>query len=277
MIPIFNIFGKDISAYMIMGAIGALAALYFGYKQAKKSGLDEINMTAMFCLCGIGILLGGHLMYGITMYDKLILVLKNIDMIDSFQKFTTAVKIVFGGSVFYGGLIGVLIIGFVFCKKQKLDMGAYFDVGAAAIPLFHFFGRLGCFLGGCCYGIPCDFGVTFHYSPVESCNGVRRFPVQLVEAFLNLCLFFFLTYCIRRGFFKRRLLGLYCLIYPCYRYILEFYRDDDDRGTVGILSTSQFISLVFIIVTIFVLIYINRQSNACTQACTDKKKGGRGG
>ena len=265
MVPVINVFGREISIYMLMGALGGLAMMFFGYKEAKKVGLDQFKMLAMFGYSAIGIILGGHLMYGVTMFDKLVYIVKHPELIDSFQSFVSAVTVVFGGSVYYGGLIGVLIVALIYCKARKLPLGEYFDVGAAAIPLFHFFGRLGCFFSGCCYGVPSEFGVIYHYSPVDACNGVRRFPVQLIEAILNLLLFFFLLYCIKRGFFKRRLMGLYCLIYPVYRFVLEYYRDDEYRGFLGDLSTSQFISLLFIAVTILILLYLNREKKPAAQ------------
>ena len=259
MVPIFHIWGRDISIYMIMAAIGALAMMYFGYKQAIKMKLDEIQMITMFALSAIGIILGGHLMYGITMFDKLVFFVQHLETIDSFQAFVNAANIVFGGSVYYGGLICVLLVAILFCKKRKLDTGAYFDVGAVAIPLFHFFGRLGCFFGGCCYGIPSSFGVIYKYSLVPECNGVRRFPVQLIEAILNLALFFVLLYCLNRGYFKHRLMAMYCLIYPVYRFILEYFRDDEYRGFLGRFSTSQVISILFIVVTVVILFVLNHK------------------
>ena len=256
MIPVFNVFGKEISIYLIMGLVGVFAMMGFGLRTAKKAGINELQMLSLFCWSFIGIIAGGHIMYGITQADKISLLIKNFDRIHSFRQFADCMVIIFGGSVYYGGLIGVIIIGYLFCKARKLETGRYFDIGAMSIALFHFFGRIGCFLGGCCYGVEWEHGITYRYSPVEACNDVPRFPVQLVEAVLNLILFFSLYYCFTRGKFKKNLMALYCLIYPIYRFILEYYRDDEYRGFLGALSTSQFISLLFIIVTL-TIVFIN--------------------
>ena len=258
MIPVFSIFGKEISIYLIMGLIGVFSMMGFGLRAAKKDGLDGLQMLSLFCFSFIGIIGGGHLMYGITQADKIINLIKSFDRIESFKQFADCMVVIFGGSVYYGGLIGVLIIGFIFCKVRKLDTGSYFDIGAMSVALFHFFGRIGCFLGGCCYGIEWQYGVTYHYSPVAECNGVPRFPVQLLEALLNLILFFGLCYCHKRGFFKRNLMAVYCVTYPVYRFVLEYYRADEYRGFLGVLSTSQIISLFFIAVTLTVVIIKNR-------------------
>ncbi|MBQ6265158.1 MAG: prolipoprotein diacylglyceryl transferase [Clostridia bacterium] len=260
MIPVFNLFGKDISIYLIMGLVGVFAMLPFGMRTTKKDGLDENQMLAMFCYSFIGIIAGGHLMFGITQFDKIAALLRNFNQIGSFKQFVAVLTVIFGGSVYYGGLTGVLIIGYLFCKARKLETGRYFDIGAMSICLFHFFGRIGCFLGGCCYGIEWKYGFIYHHSPVEACNGVPRFPVQLVEAVLNLLLFFFLFYCFGNRLFRKKLMGLYCLIYPVYRFVLEYYRADEYRGFLGALSTSQIISLIYIVVTIIILLFLDRQN-----------------
>ena len=66
------------------------------------------------------------------------------------------------------------------------------DVAALASPLFHIFGRLGCFLSGCCFGVESSVGFVYHHCLIEEANGVSRFPVQLVEAFANLFIFLLL-------------------------------------------------------------------------------------
>ena len=122
------------------------------------------------------------------------------------------------------------------------------------IPLFHFFGRLGCFTAGCCYGVEWEHGIVYEHSILESANHVARFPVQLVEAVLNLMLFFLLFYLYKRGKATHKILLLYLLIYPVYRFILEFFRGDTYRGFVGFMSTSQFISVILFTISAVVLI-----------------------
>ena len=113
-------------------------------------------------------------------------------------------------------------------------------------PLFHTFGRIGCFLGGCCYGIPCDFGFVYTQNPIAMANGVRRFPVQLLEALFCFFLFLLLFSLFRRGRCKNRLLALYLGIYSVGRFFLEYLRGDDYRGFLWGLSTSQLISILLL-------------------------------
>ena len=91
------------------------------------------------------------------------------------------------------------------------------------VPLFHCFGRIGCFMAGCCYGIPTEgpLGITFTHSIVAP-NGVSLLPIQLIEAGANVITFIILLV------FKKKLkrplqnFGLYLLIYSIERFILNF-------------------------------------------------------
>ena len=239
---------------MICARAGILIVLLFTYKRAKKRGLDEIEMLFMMLFSFGGVLIFSHILYAVTVWDKVWALLTHLDKITCFDDFTYAMGLIFGGSVFYGGLIGAIFVFYVYTKVKKLSFGDYSDIGAMAIPLFHFFGRIGCFLSGCCYGVEWEHGLTYEHSIVASANGVPRFPVQLVEAGLNLLLFFVLFYLYKKGKAHRRILALYLLIYPVYRFILEYFRGDSYRGFLFGLSTSQLISIILFIISAAYLI-----------------------
>ena len=108
-----------------------------------------------------------------------------------------------------------------------------------SVPLFHAFGRIGCFLVGCCYGVESSIGFTFHNSIIESANNVNRFPVQIVEALFNLILFFCLYNFFKHKKFKGYLLNIYFIFYPVFRFIIEFFRADSYRGFLGVLRYKE--------------------------------------
>ncbi len=112
-------------------------------------------------------------------------------------------------------------------------------------PLIHAFGRIGCFCVGCCYGSEADgshLSVTFIDSPVAP-NGIPLYPVQLVEAGVEIGLFLILALFAAKKMSGNKLLALYCLLYGMVRFWVEFYRGDEYRGVWLGLSTSQHISL----------------------------------
>ena len=247
MLPDLVIGQKVISAYMIMALIGVFVTMFYLMHLARKYGLDDMRVLVMVLLGFTGALVGSHMLGGLLNYDAMIYFFGNLGHISSFQDFLDKATLVFGNSVFYGGLIGALIVGFIYLKRTEWNIRPYMDIAALAVPLFHGFGRIGCFLSGCCYGVPWACGVTYHYSQAPGANDVARFPVQLVEAVLNFGLFFFLRWLFTRKKASGKLMYLYLIVYPIYRFLLEFLRDDSYRGFFLGLSTSQLISLILLV------------------------------
>ncbi len=246
MLPNIVIMDKEFPVYALAALIGFFALVLTVYKLAKKQGLDEIVMLNTVLFGGIGILVGSHLLYGITNFKLLCRVISDVGKED-FSTVVDGLAFVFGGAVFYGGLIGAIFMGFLYLKRKNVAVADYTDIATVGIPIFHFFGRIGCFLGGCCYGVESSMGFVYHYSPVEEANGVRRFPVQLTEAAINLLLFVLLIWLLKKKKAKGLLLNVYLFLYPVCRFILEYFRGDDYRGFIFKLSTSQFISVLLII------------------------------
>ena len=186
MYPIITIFGKDFSMYAIMAIIGMLIAGIVFCKRIRKSGYDDNDAILFLLALSGGILLGGSLLYAITNLHLLKHLLQVKNIADAFSVLST----MFGGSVFYGGLLGACGAGLLFIKLKKLPLQVYTDNCALFAPLFHGFARIGCFLGGCCYGVESSFGFCATGNTVTNIGTVCRFPVQLLESFLNFSLHF---------------------------------------------------------------------------------------
>lgn len=256
MIGSFDFFGREISSYMLCAFAGIMVTGVFAFIKAKKKNLNEVMMTFMLMFSVIGVLIGGHLLFAVTNLDKLWLFGK----VRSFGDFIAVVSVIFGGQVFYGGLFGGIGAALLFAKITRLeDFSGYTDIMAAGVPLFHFFGRIGCFLGGCCYGIESDFGFTTHNALISSANGVNRFPVQLFEAGFCLLITAFILRLSRCEKLKGKLFHIYLFTYAIGRFVLEFFRGDSYRGFLLGLSTSQIISVV-IIISVTIYFFVARKS-----------------
>lgn len=245
MFPGFYLFGRFISSYVLMALIGVFTAGPFAMVAYKKRTGDSYNMLIVMLFSAIGIFFGGSLLYGITNIQYWHLLTEA----ESFEQFAKYLYMIFGGSVFYGGLLGGMGVAAIVIKCRKLSFADVTDCAAPAAPLFHCFGRIGCFLGGCCYGVESDFGFVYEHSLVEQANGVRRFPVQLVEATCLLIIFIVLWQLLKRNKLKGKLFATYLLIYAPTRFVLEFFRGDDYRGFLLGLSTSQLISIAIAVCT----------------------------
>ncbi len=146
-----------------------------------------------------------------------------------------------GGLVWYGGFIGGCVTAALFVQKRQLSFLNLADQLAPFVALGHAIGRLGCFANGCCYGRPTEawYGVYFPGHP----HAVV--PTQLMET-VGLCAIFFVLFRYQRaGWMVRRglLTGSYLLLYAILRFVIEFYRGDQDIFWTS-FTLQQFISLI---------------------------------
>ena len=229
--------------------IGFFVAVCIARKLAPEFKISKVDITYGSIYGVIGVLIGSKLLYFITKIPNIVM---NINIYLKLLKMSpaNAISYAFGGLVFYGGLIGAFFGVYLYCKKYKVSFGGFLDVYAPLIPFVHGFGRIGCFLSGCCYGIEYHgFGcVYFPYNElIPQLSQVPRVPVQLIEAGLNFFMFVILLFLLRRK--KTRpgqLMGIYILYYAVCRYFLEMLRGDILRGKIGMFSTSQIISIILI-------------------------------
>ncbi len=259
MLPEINLFGLNIGTYGICTAVGLILMFVVAFILGRRYKIlfEDILFGEITAL--VGAFLGAHILYGITNADKIYNSLTEFfSKQQDISRLWDIVNYYIGGMVFYGGLFGGLLFGVIYCKKRKINLENYSDCFAPAIPLFHCFGRIGCFLSGCCYGIESEFGFTATHSTVMTCNYVNRFPVQLLESGVNLIIFFVMLLLFQKGILRGRLIYVYLLTYGVARFIIEFFRDDTYRGIYFGLSTSQWISIVVVIVSIIILIKKNK-------------------
>lgn len=218
-----------IHGYGLMIAIGLLAGLFIGEARAKRRGMNGDEIYYLTCLCAITGFLCAKILFCIVEWRNFI------------RDPLSVLKM--SGFVVYGGIIGGLLAGYLWCRARKLVFLDYFDVVLPSVAVVQGFGRIGCFLAGCCYGRETDsvFGITFtdsHFAP----NHVKLIPTQLISS-AGMFVIAGLLFWYARKPRKRGTVGcLYLILYSVGRFCVEFFRNDY-RGEVGILSTSQFIAI----------------------------------
>lgn len=256
MLPIVEFLGREIGTYSICMIVGLLVSAFLAYHLGKRDGFSLEEIVFVVLWIALGIVLGGHLLYGITHYDVLVHMFSNFSKLGFKQIWSTLVA-VFGGMVFYGGFIGAIFTLKIYTRKFKEPKKtAIMDIYAVCVPLFHCFGRIGCFLGGCCYGVESKLGFTVTDNQiVPDVNGVRRLPVALIEAYFNLLLFALLLKIFKSERFKGRMLYLYMFFYSIIRFNIEFYRGDEIRGIWFGYSTSQWISIVLFAISFLYFVF----------------------
>lgn len=165
------------------------------------------------------------------------------------------------GIVFYGGLIGGIFGALLGCKIAGCKLSTLESVVIPFIPLGHAIGRIGCIMAGCCHGMEYTGPLAIYYP--NSVTGLSPeqgyFPVQGLEALLNVGVCLFLIWYERR---KRRpmdLLFAYLGLYAVERFVLEYFRGDSIRGIYFGLSTSQWISVGLLAAAVVHFLFLRRR------------------
>ena len=228
----------------------------FNYFLRPFAKSNYYTAIVFLLILGVGVVIGGHILFGITNINKFYLLGKA----SSFGEFMKTLWALFSGTVFYGGLIGACIAGLIFMKLVKVPRDVYLDGCAFFAPLFHGFARIGCFFAGCCYGVESNFGFICANNKYVDLGNVRRFPVQLLESIENFLIVGLIAILMKKKKLKGRLFYLYLLIYSVCRFINEFLRGDEIRGFVLGMSTSQFISIFIFAISVILLVITTQKS-----------------
>lgn len=238
MFPVLlEIGGQKIYSYGFFIAVGYIAALLTGRYLAKHRGLDPGPFMDLAFLAIVSGVIGARLFFVIT------------SLPDYLARPGELFNFWSGGLVFYGGFILATVACLAFGYWKKMPIWLSTDIVVTSVALAHAFGRIGCFAAGCCHGSTCPYpwgmvNLSSFVSP--ALKDVPLHPVQLYESFALFMLSGLLIYLVRR---KKLPDGQPALIYLCgyaaIRFVMEFFRGDDERGFVlgGWLSTSQAIGL----------------------------------
>ncbi|MCL2484840.1 MAG: prolipoprotein diacylglyceryl transferase [Endomicrobia bacterium] len=253
MYPILFSFGKvTVYTYGFFIAVGFIAAIsYVSHilKQTKSGVLTRDELYNLFFGLIISAITGARILYILVNFNAFL-----ASPLDIF-------KIWQGGLVYYGGFIAAIAFFILYAFKTKKSFLKMSDIVAPALALGHFFGRIGCFFAGCCYGKECalPWSVAFTNSDSLAVQHVHVHPTQLYEAFANIALFVFLHFYNKKKHASGMTLAFYLIIYAVMRFTVEFFRGDF-RGEYYLgLSISQIISLILFISGLALIVVIKRR------------------
>jgi phosphatidylglycerol:prolipoprotein diacylglycerol transferase len=254
MYPIlFEIGGFPVYTYGLLLAAAYLLGLQFALVRARARGLDPNRVMDLGIWIIVSALVGAKLLLLVVEFDKF------------GRDPAELLNLARSGGVFYGGLIAAVVVALWYLRRHRMPVWTVTDVFAPGIALGHAVGRLGCLFAGCCFGRPTDlpWAITFHSEfaarNVGTPLGIPLHPTQLYEAGAELLILLLLLATERRGRpFPGRTFWGYLLLYGVSRFVIEFYRNDP-RGMVGDLSTSQFVSILLVPLSIVMLIVLGRR------------------
>lgn len=252
MYPYIYIFGREIGTYGVCMLLGITLSVILGIRRGKPRGLqfEDMMIVGAFSL-GFALISGCLLFAFVTYTPQQIwqyICSGNFNFLSS-------------GIIFYGGLVGGILGALIGIRVAGCTVHAVESAVVPFIPLGHAVGRIGCVMAGCCHGFEYEGPAALYYP--RSVSGLSPeqgfFPVQLVEALINVIICLLLLVYDRKKHRTYDLLLVYLGLYAIARFFLEMLRGDMIRGIWNMLSTSQIISLILLGVSIVGLL-LNRKN-----------------
>ena len=226
----FHLGPLTIHWYGIMIAMAFLVGLWTAIRRAPRENIPGERIGDIVLWLMVGGILGARVVYVATYWK------------DEFANgpLSEIFMIQHGGLVYYGGLMGAILAGFIYIRWKKLPMWKVADVLAPSIALGNFFGRVGCFLNGCCYGHPTQLPWAIRF-PNQSSAWFQQYqqglvgksdpslpvhPTEIYDAVNNVLLYLLLAWLFRRKKFDGQVFATYLVGYAVTRTFMEYFRGD---------------------------------------------------
>lgn len=218
-------------------ALGFLAAIYVAILNSKRENLSADQVIDISIYTFLSAIIGARLVYVMAFWSEF----KN-NLISIFAVWE-------GGLVFYGGLIGVLVVLFWYSKKHKISILKIFDLLAPSAAVGYSIGRIGCFMRGCCFGNETTVPWAVHFPEI---SGLRH-ATQLYSSLAGLLIFIVLLFIRDQKKYDGQIFAWGLLLYSTYRFLVEFLRYSPMYFMA--LSPSQWASIFVFIFSVGYIVY----------------------
>lgn len=247
---LFEIGPLTVRTYGLLLAVSFIVGILLALRRSRARGLNQnqmINMSLLIMLAGI---VGARIMYVIPHWNEF-----SANPLDIISPFQSSGSIGLTGLTMYGGFIAAVLVSILYLRVNRLSIWKACDAFAPSIALGIGVSRVGCFMNGCCFGLPTEsaLGVVF---PAFSAAGsfypdVALHPAQLYNAVLGFGLFGLLMWLDRRPRYDGFLFAVLLIAEPITRFFVDHFRYYESSMTLGslggmVLSVNQGISLVLI-------------------------------
>lgn len=216
--------------YGLMYVIAFIVIYVLASYRIKTEGLKITRVQVLDVLTWglVGLAIGARLLY-VLVYDLSYYAGHLLEIVIPIRD---GALVGFSGLSYHGGLIGIIIAIWLYCRKHRLSLWDISDLLIPCIPLGYFFGRIGNFINGELYGrvTSMPWGMVF---PTDS-QGLLRHPSQLYEAGLEGLVLFGILWVLRKRLHGPKLLATYLIGYAIARMIAESFRQPDPQ--IGFLA-----------------------------------------
>jgi phosphatidylglycerol:prolipoprotein diacylglycerol transferase len=251
-----------IYAYGVMLGTSLILGWFLAMRFAKQDGIRTEDAAAIYMWTAVWSIIGSRVLYVLT--NLSIFVADPLEII----------KINNGGLVAYGGMIGGFLCSVYQCRKRHIPLLQWADAAAPSVVLGTGITRVGCLLFGCDFGARSELPwairfpkgspawhrhVDLYGLPSDALKSFPVHPTQVYETLVGLGLFAILLVVRRYRRFSGQVFVAWVLGYGIMRPLIEIVRDDDQRGNIGPLSTSQFIGIVSVVLALALLVHLVRR------------------
>ncbi len=264
--PILLKFGRfEIFSYGVLLAISFLVGIYWGMARAEKRGIDRnhiMDLSIIIVLCAI---LGSRFLYVVTHLEEF-----HGRWLDTINPFQSTGEIGIAGLSMLGGVVFTIAAVIIFSRVKNISLLRLMDVLAPTFALGIFLTRIGCFLNGCCYGMPCElpWGMIFPlHSPAGSMfQGVHIHPTQLYASLYGLIILVVMYLLDRKPKFDGFMLSLFFMLYGTSRFLIDFvryYEESVQMNIIGFnLTINQVISILMFVVGLALMLLLPRRQQS---------------
>jgi phosphatidylglycerol:prolipoprotein diacylglycerol transferase len=246
---IITLFGPlAVSWYGLFVVLGVSLFIYCAYNDMRRSSIASTDTFFDCALAGVfGGLLGGKLLFLAVHYEDLLSI-----------SWSEAAAVVVGGFAILGAIVGAALGIIIIACWHRIDLLPLLDLAGAYALLAHGVARIGCFIAGCCYGVPVAagsfFSIIYRHEACLAPLHQSLLPVQLVMSVVSLFGFAVCYYAYQmRGRRDGFVFSLYVLWETASRFGIDFLRGDRE-GVVYGLSMYQWLALVIIAVVLFFVV-----------------------
>jgi phosphatidylglycerol---prolipoprotein diacylglyceryl transferase len=252
-----------IRSYGVLLAISFLLGVYFSMKRAKKAGLDPNLIVDLSFIVLLASIVGSRFFYVIYHTEEF-----SNNLLDIINPFHSG-YIGIAGLSMMGGVILALVSAFVFFLYKRQSPWAVFDVMMPMFALGIGITRIGCFLNGCCFGLPTDGHLGMIFPPDSQAGYVfpdtPLLPTQLFESVAGFVILAIVIWSERYKKFDGHSFWITIALYAAWRFIIDFFRYYEDSMvfmTLGNqpISRNQFLSILLIVVSIAAYIIMYKRS-----------------
>ena len=229
-----SLLGVGVSWYGVLFGLGFLVALVLSSQLCKERDVDpDFPYVVVWFVFPLSIL--GARLYYLSFHGGI-------------ESFGEVIRFWEGGLAVYGGIIGGLIGLILACQWKRVNIISMTDVAVPLLAVGQFFGRIGCIFGHCCYGREVARKALQWFPISIKVYDEYHYATNFYESIFNLIMFFGLTVLLRKTKIRGITTCSYLVGYGVVRYILEFFRAEEQTLYLGNYPVSQIVSLIFVVV-----------------------------